>query len=1249
VREFLAGLPELSLTQCVGVLRVDQQERWRVGERVSAEEYLQGCFFLHGSAEHALDVVLSEFLLRERLGEAPDLAEYAGRFPQFAEQLRLQLELHRALEVSRAGHSTDEDLSQTRDRPTVRAAGESGGAATSPLPTVPGYEILGLLGKGGMGVVYQARHLQLRRLVALKMLRADHTAGDEWLARFRAESAALARLQHPHIVQIHEVGEHDGRPYFALEYVAGGNLDKKAAGMPQPARAAAQCVQALARAAHYAHERGIVHRDLKPANVLLTEDGTPKVADFGLAKLAAPQGEVSSPGYQTQSGAILGTPSYMAPEQTGGKGAEVGPAADVYALGAILYELLTGRPPHQGATVLETLEQVRSQEPVPPARLQLRVPRDLDTICLKCLAKEPGRRYASARELAEELDRFLLHRPIKARPLGAFARAGRWCRRNPFLAAVGSLAALLLLAVIGVTAWFALYQAQASEDVRAALTEAQAQRRQANRLTARLALDRGQTLSEQGDVATGLLWFARGLESATEGEDADLQRVLRLNLDGWSRQLHPLRVALSYDKPVFAAAFSPDGRRIVTGSMDGTARLWDAQTGEAVGPPLPHNAFVLAVAFSPDGKTVLTGSMLLDTKQGEARFWDAATGQPKGPPRKFPGGPVYWVAFSPDGKASTALSPGREVWLWPSPTDQSAGLPLRHQGVVQAVAFSPDGKHVLTGSQDRTARLWDTTTGLPVGPALSHGQPVNAVAFSPDGNELLTGGGFTVQRWQRETGERLGKPLVHSQALKEAGFGPDGATVITATADSLQVWETATAQLRGGPFRHKGEIVKFARSPDRRLVATATKEKTAYLWDVVTGTPAGAPRRHASDVLGMAFSPDGRTLLTASLDETSEASVVEDGKMPYATWLWALDRTQAVGVALGWQKNATAAAFSADGRWVVTASADRHARLWDAVTGQPVGLPLPHPGEVVRAAALGPGDRPTVLTVSFDPEVPDVTKDRGGGRVRLTSKGKSLRHWDPVGGKLLGPPRPLRGAQDMAFHPTGQALILANLDDTIQLLEMPSAKARGAPLRHDGAILSLALGADGHTVLTGGLNKTVRLWDAATAAPRGKALTLPQPAVGVSISPDGRTFLTVGLDKQVRLFDAGRGRVLGAPLPQRGIVTAAFSPDGQLILTGGEDGVVRFWDTATARPVGPPLPHPGGYATLAFSPCGRLALLGGKGGSPRLWRLPTALPGEPEQLTRWAQSLTQREMSPAGEVRPLSAANRAASGQSPGP
>ncbi len=373
------------------------------------------------------------------------------------------------------------------------------------LPVVPGYEVLGELGRGGMGVVYQARQVGLNRPVALKMVLAGRLAGPAELARFRAEAEAVARCHHPHIVQIYEIGTHAGLPYFSLEYMAGGGLDRRLAGTPLPPAQAAALVETLARAMQAAHARGIIHRDLKPANILLSGDGVPKVTDFGLAR------RQDASVRQTQSGAILGTPCYMAPEQAMGTLEDIGPATDVYALGAVLYECLTGRPPFKAPTPLETLYQVVNDEPVPPRQLQPQAPRDLETICLKCLAKEPARRYTSAGELADDLRRFRAGEPIRARPVRLWERGWKWVRRRPLAAALA--VALLLLVVLGTGAAWLLEQQRWERQAERAR---QRQEQEAER--ARQQADTGRAVGLAQGEARVLLAQARA------GDMADLGR-----------------------------------------------------------------------------------------------------------------------------------------------------------------------------------------------------------------------------------------------------------------------------------------------------------------------------------------------------------------------------------------------------------------------------------------------------------------------------------------------------------------------------------------------------------------------------------------------------------------------------------------------------------------------------------------------------------------------------------------------------
>jgi serine/threonine-protein kinase len=475
VRTFLASLPDVSPGELAAVLRVDQRERWLQGDRVPAEEYVRQVLLRCEEDDPALDLSYADFLLRQELGESPTLEEYLRRFPRYAGPLRLQVQLNSALAAFPSGG------------PTVPLAPPPAPA----WPMLPGYRIVGVLGRGGMGVVYRAWQEDLRRLVAVKMIRGGDPSG-EHLARFEAEYRVLARLRHPNVVQIYEVGEHNGQPYFALELVDGGSLDQALARTPQPPRQLAELVAALARAVHAAHLQGVIHRDLKPANILLQTQTTehtdhtknppensvaagmsssvlgsdiscgscvpwfdclPKITDFGLAKQLPAGPPDSSADFRTLPGAILGTPNYLAPEQTTGNTRAVTLAVDVYSLGAILYEMLTGYPPFRGASVMEILEQVRSREPTPPRQLQPGVPRDLETICLKCLQKEPGKRYVTAAALADDLECFLQGRPIRARRTSIAERGRKWARRHPGVAVLSLALLSVVLGLAGLGVW----------------------------------------------------------------------------------------------------------------------------------------------------------------------------------------------------------------------------------------------------------------------------------------------------------------------------------------------------------------------------------------------------------------------------------------------------------------------------------------------------------------------------------------------------------------------------------------------------------------------------------------------------------------------------------------------------------------------------------------------------------------------------------------------------------------------------
>jgi eukaryotic-like serine/threonine-protein kinase len=505
----------------------EQNVRWGQGDRPAAEEFFERFPALRGNPDAALDVIYQEVLLRRDLGERPQPEEFIRRFPFLSKLLIIaQFAADEAMRSAEAptGPPGDEGGGLSADDADATTLGDAAGADDrGAFPSFPGYELIGVIGQGGMGVVYKARNTRLGRVVALKTITELDLKKPSQTGRFLDEARAAARLQHPNIITVHEIGEHQGRPYFVQEFVDGGDLKKRLADKPMAVRASAELVETLAGAVHAAHKAGIVHRDLKPSNILLTTEGVPKVADFGLAKL------VGGDSGRTQSGQVVGTPSYMAPEQAEGRSRDVGPAADVYALGTILYEALTGRPPFLGDTQIETLRLVCSAEPVPPKQSRPDIPRDLETICLKCLEKEPSKRYASGELLAGDLRRFLDDQPITARPVGPAGRLWRWRRRNPKVAALSAAVLMSLLVGTGVSTTLAIRAIRAEE----------ATRQQRDR--AELEAETARTVND---------FLSEILRQATPSNQARIDRRADPNLK--------LRVALDYAAETIGERF---GRR----------------------------------------------------------------------------------------------------------------------------------------------------------------------------------------------------------------------------------------------------------------------------------------------------------------------------------------------------------------------------------------------------------------------------------------------------------------------------------------------------------------------------------------------------------------------------------------------------------------------------------------------------------------------------------------------------------------
>jgi eukaryotic-like serine/threonine-protein kinase len=1070
----------------------------------------------------------------------------------------------------------------TQDTPTLAAERPKPGLpppVLSPVKAgIPGYELLGELGRGGMGVVYKAKQRGLNRLVAIKMiLAASHASGKD-RTRFRQEAEVVAQLHHPNVVQIYEVGEAEGRPYFSLEFISGGNLADQLNGTPWPARQAVQLIAKLAGAIHAAHKLGIVHRDLKPANVLLEEVpgeasgslGNPKITDFGLAKRL--DAESDGP---TQSGTILGTPSYMAPEQAGGgKHGAVGPTSDVYALGAILYELLTGRPPFRAETPMETVLQVMNQEPVPPRRLQPKLPRDLETICLKCLQKESARRYASGEELAADLERFLGGVPIRARSVGLIERGVKWVRRRPLAPAVLAPAVLLLggvalawlshdpvLALIilivpvfliglGGIAWQwerAQVQKNRAEEQRhqaeAARQEAEQERLKAD-AARREAEEQTRKTAAALAAAEGNLYYFQIALAERELHTAHVTRAEEL-LDGcppplrhWEwhylkRICHGELVTLpGHTRPVLTLAYSPDCQGLISAGWDPALFVWDAAKGELVRKLAGHSAQVTSVTFSLDGRWLASAG-------GDQNIilWDAETGTQL---QVFQGhSTILGLAFHPKGRFLASAGSDQLIRIWDAVTGKPT-LQLRgHTREVTSVAYSPDGLYIASAGRDGLIRLWDAGTGNELLTLKGHTGPVLAVTFSPTRPVVLSAGeDRTIRAWDAITGREVAVFRGHDGTVMGVAFAPDGNKFASVSWDrTARLWDAATGQALATLRGHTGIVTGVAFRPDGQHVATAGEDRTVKIWDTDGTSESRCLRGHSNGVLSVALSPDGNLLLSGSGRL--------QGNAPGEVKLWDLNAFQEMPLRAEAAGSVTAVAFSPDGQH--GAAADEHGTLWlwNPVVGKAkwtlrghsralVGLAyLPDAAGIVSASEDGlakiwrteDGRELLAIRANMGPLV-CLAVSSDGRRIALASRDpvknrSEVRLFDAVSGKeVLSLGRFATPVVSMAFRPDGQLLASASRDGIVKFWDAVTGKAGRVLRGHTGEVASLAFSPDGKRLASASHDRTLKLWETATGQ---EILTLKghtAEVAAVAFSGDGLRLVSASMDQTVRLWDA---------------------------------------------------------------------------------------------------------------------------------
>ena len=1156
-------------------LRDRFQTEWQSGNSPSLDD------FLTEVSPPELGLLLAELMpveIHHRLerGDRVSREEYCKRFPKWESVITSSFQRHDgqagivsgSQAIQESTRIGDDDAAFISTHIYQSNSDESESKVLNGTECFGNYRLCQELGRGGMGIVYKAEQVSAgNRVVALKVIRSDRLGSENdpqrqvAIERFRVEAKAAAKLHHDHIVTVYEAGEVDGQPYYSMRYVDGTSLRALVKGKPMKNKLAARMIRDVAMGIHAAHQHGILHRDLKPDNILVDKKtGRAMVADFGLAKLIEDEG-------LTQAGDWFGTPAYMPPEQFSDV-ANVTIASDVYSIGATLYHLLTARPPFKGKQ-LALLKQAKDVAPAPPSQINPACDADLETLCLKCLEKEPHLRIASADQLAEELERYLRDEPIHARPVSRFESMWRWCRRNPVVSTL--VATVLLVLVVGIisTSTFAMIAQRRADEKSELLDQSERDRRRANGAEAlayfdalasdleriksvRLVNEKSELLKQserdrrRANGSEALAYFdalVSNLERVRSERLAEQERIAREDAERESYRAQVSQVAAHLDANQNGQASE------ILNRVPYQRRGWDHRhlQRRMLGTPLSieigsHQTQFADVAFSPDGKRIVHdiwggGLSIVDVSTGKRTGWIPNIGV------------VNSFAMSPNGEHVLVGRYDGQLILWNVDTSKKVATFKGHTKQVLSVSFSPDGKLVSSGSSDGTARIWDANTAeslhvIRPKVQLKVGQldlPVYDVAFSPVSRTIVTARG-QIDIWDVKSGKHLvtfENTDERSTPYTKLAFHPEGRRLAATIGNDLHIFNVFTEQKIATVQGHSERLECVAYSPDGSLLASGGKDNVIRVWSTSRPRPARFTfRAHSDTVLALDFNPDGRRLLSRSYDGTLKVWNVENGSDSL--------------VFEGHQESVEDVACSPNGKLIASACGDGVIKVWEASTGR-------------EKVALGKRAR---RGGSFA---------IAGGRRRVTS-GAGL-------------------ASCIAFRPDGQQLASGYDDGVIKVWEANTGREVIATMGHEAMIFDLDYTPDGQHIVSGSIDGIIKVWEADKASeclcidinasientkPRHESVT------GVAMNPKGGSFVGGGSTGTLKVWDPRTGKEIFAARNKVPVECVAFNPNGQEFASGHRDGSVIRWNAATGERLQTYSGHSKFVSDVSYSPDGQL-------------------------------------------------------------